>query len=90
MTLGVKVYPLPELTTSSEDTEPFVTVAFNCAGTDPAFVGTSTITAGGFVSLYPLPPCRRVELLTPLTRVAAEAPNPDSELIVTLGGYSNL
>ena len=37
--LGVKVYPLPEVVISTAETAPFVTVAFNTAAEEPAFVG---------------------------------------------------
>ena len=86
----MNVYPLPELSTSSPLTAPFVTVAFIFAVVEPGFVGAWTSTRGGFVSLYPYPPSRRETLLIPLTNAVAAAPDPFSDLIETFGGYSNL
>ena len=55
VTLGVKVYPLPEFLIVSAEILPSTTVASICATVDPSLVGASTTTVGGFVSLYPLP-----------------------------------
>ena len=49
--LGVKVYPLPELSTSRPLTDPFVTVALSVACFAPDLVGASITTVGGLVSL---------------------------------------
>ena len=89
VTLGVKVYPLPELIISTSLIDPLVTVAFNVAILDPSFVGACISTRGGFVSLYPLPPSSKRALLIPFTSAVAEAPTPPIELIETFGGYSN-
>ena len=88
VTLGVNVYPLPELTMSILEIDPLTTVAFNSAFLDPSRVDSSITTVGGFVSLYPLPPLRRVEFLIPFTKAVADAAEPPPlELIETFGGY---
>ena len=90
VSLGVNVYPLPELRISRALTAPFVTVAFIFAVVEPGFVGACTVTMGGFVSLYPYPPSRRDTLLVPLTNAVAAAPVPVVILscpIETFGGY---
>ena len=51
LSLGVKVYPLPELVISSPETSPLVTVALTVAILDPTLVGLWIITVGGLVLL---------------------------------------
>jgi len=90
VTLGVKVYPLPEESVSRPVTLPFTTFALITATEDPGLVGSSILTVGGLVSLYPLPLLSRVTFLIPLIRGVADPPLPPPlGLIETLGGYSN-
>ena len=71
-------------------TAPSVTVAVTVAAVLPSLVGVCICTTGGLVVEYPAPPVSSETDLTPLINGFTEASLPTSDLIVTLGGYSNL